>query len=140
MRSWLRGVSVFASASLVAGLLSVVGVVVTAAPAVAGVSSGACPFADSETTTECVISGAWTQGAGGVGANQFLGVGPFNFKKTLHIMGGGSITSPVVGITLNIDGTLIGGMPSDIRVGCDGWSGSFVDGFGCGGDSGAGAG
>jgi parallel beta-helix repeat protein len=87
---------------------------VAAPAALAGISTGACAFADSETATECVISDPWTQGAGGAVANQFSGNGPFLFHKTLHITGTGSITSPVVGITLAIDGTLTGGLASDV--------------------------
>ncbi len=113
MNRFIRSVAVVSATALCAGLLSVVAVTVVAEPAFAGITSGACVFADSETATECVISSAWTQGGGGVGLNQFSGVGPFVFKKTVHITGVGSITSPVVGITLNIDGTLTGGMPTD---------------------------
>ena len=76
--------------------------------ALAGLSSGACAFADSETATECVISAAWTVGGGGVGANNFPAAlpGPFAFQKDLHITGTGAIDAiGSAGITVTIDGT-----------------------------------
>src|SRR5262245_57151480 len=110
MRSWFRGVSVLMASTLIAGVLSVVGVAVTAAPAGAGTSDGDCPFADVITPTECQITQTWTVGAGGVAANNFPAAlpGPFAFHKTLHILGTGKIDASASGgpgITLNIDGT-----------------------------------
>ncbi|HEY7599549.1 MAG TPA: hypothetical protein VH741_06455, partial [Candidatus Limnocylindrales bacterium] len=109
-----------------AGLLTTSSWVPGIQTAYAGSSSTACAFADSETPTECVISAAWTQGGGGVGANQFSGAGPFSFKKTLHITGTGSINSPIVGISLQIDGTLSGGMPGDAYAGATGGPGHLL--------------
>lgn len=89
---------------LVAGLIGGV-----AAPvALAGLSSPACAFADSETATECVISSNWTIGAGGVLSNNFPAPGlpgPYAFHKDLHITNTGDIQAiGTLGITLNIDG------------------------------------
>jgi hypothetical protein len=107
MRSWIRSVAVLGSASLVAGLLSVV---LVAAPASAGTSDADCPFADS-IGAECVISSAWTVGAGGVAANNFPDPpglpGPFVFNKPLHIVAGGSINASDAGgpgITIQVNG------------------------------------
>jgi hypothetical protein len=89
MRGWLRGVSVVSAAGLIAGVLSVVGVAVTAGPA----GAVGCPFG-TDTPTECVVSAPVSPGAG-----------PFTFNKTLHVTGTGSINANITGITLNIDGS-----------------------------------
>jgi hypothetical protein len=94
--SWLRRVAVVSSAGLVAGLLSVVGVVVSAVPVGAAVDGGCTALGGTDGAGTCVVSAP-------VAVSGTISVG-----ENLELQSGAHLdaTASVSGVTLNVTGDM----------------------------------
>ena len=95
MRGWLRSVSVVSAAGLVVGLLSVVGVVVSAGPAVAATDPGCTTLGGDDTTVPgtCVVS-----------LPVVVGAAPVTVSEHLLFESGAAVTLSGASLTLNVVG------------------------------------
>src|SRR5262249_5692569 len=90
MKRYLRGVATIGAASLVAGLLSVVGVAVTAAPALA--DTGCTTLGGSDVAGTCTVSSPVA-----------VTSTPVTVAENLHFTSGAHVTFTTADFTLNVD-------------------------------------